>query len=141
MIARVKPELIGEVLHKKCTKCSLVLPLDKFAVRKSTRLGYDSSCKDCTNTRRRKAYSPEKQSEMYYKNTYGLSKEFVESHTNCDICKEPFTQTLLRNVDHCHTTGKVRGVLCRFCNVGLGKFYDSEKRLLAAVDYLRGSKC
>ena len=137
MIACVKPELIGEVLHKKCTKCSLVLPLDKFGSRKSTKLGYESSCKICINTRRRNVYSPEKQSEMYYKNQYGLTKDFVYSVKHCQICNSEFSNKLKRNVDHCHTTGRIRGVLCRFCNVGLGKFYDSKTRLQKAIDYLK----
>lgn len=41
-------------------------------------------------------------------------------------------------IDHCHTTGRVRGILCQWCNVGLGKFDDSPHLLDAANRYLSG---
>lgn len=40
------------------------------------------------------------------------------------------------HVDHCHKTGKFRGVLCHTCNTGLGKFADDHARLLRASEYI-----
>jgi hypothetical protein len=58
---------------------------------------------------------------------------------NCEICGE---QTFRHgksqcHIDHDHKTGKVRGSLCSACNMGLGKFKDSEQLLLSAISYLR----
>lgn len=41
------------------------------------------------------------------------------------------------HIDHCHTTGVIRGLLCTTCNTGLGKFHDSSALLREAIDYLK----
>lgn len=41
-------------------------------------------------------------------------------------------------MDHDHTTGKIRGLLCFGCNTGLGKFKDSIVILNKAINYLKG---
>jgi hypothetical protein len=41
------------------------------------------------------------------------------------------------DVDHCHRTGKIRGLLCNSCNQGLGLFKDDEKIMKQAADYLK----
>ena len=55
----------------------------------------------------------------------------------CKICKCVLNPPY---VDHNHNTGKVRGLLCRGCNVALGTFQDSIKILKNAVKYLENSK-
>lgn len=54
----------------------------------------------------------------------------------CGICKKPFASQRDTVIDHCHATDKVRGLLCRKCNVGLGMFEDNTESLKNAVAYL-----
>jgi hypothetical protein len=53
----------------------------------------------------------------------------------CAICKTKMKEPC---VDHCHTTGKIRGALCVNCNTGLGHFCDSVELLKSAISYLKG---
>lgn len=60
----------------------------------------------------------------------------------CAICRRPnFGQSGRRmHVDHCHETGKVRGILCSTCNTGLGQFDDNINYLDRAIEYLLESR-
>lgn len=69
---------------------------------------------------------------------YGLSREgyralFAQQEGRCAICGD---RPEVLNVDHCHSTGRVRGLLCTPCNLGIGYFRDSPSALGRAVDYL-----
>ena len=53
----------------------------------------------------------------------------------CAICKQvPGKRRLC--VDHCHTSGKIRGLLCIPCNIALGSLKDDPQRMLAAINYI-----
>lgn len=56
-----------------------------------------------------------------------------EQAGQCLICQEKMA---VPNIDHCHKTGEVRGLLCSNCNTGLGRFKDCKKNLLNAILYL-----
>lgn len=80
-----------------------------------------------------------KNTEM--KRRYGItlaqySDMLSQQGGGCAICGATSDYYALA-VDHCHSTGVVRGVLCSKCNRGLGAFADDPKRLENAVSYLR----
>lgn len=67
----------------------------------------------------------------------------AEAQNNqCAICEIDVLNTEGRRfaVDHDHITGKVRGLLCSKCNMGLGKFNDSPELIDVAIEYLEASK-
>lgn len=70
---------------------------------------------------------------------YGItSTEFealvAASGGHCQLCGDPFTRT--PHIDHNHSTGEVRGLLCSPCNVGLGFFRDNTNRLKLAIQWI-----
>lgn len=77
------------------------------------------------------------------KQTYGISLEqyaemLQEQNSKCDVCgKEHEEVTKKRlNVDHCHTTGKVRGLLCANCNTALGLLKENVQNIDKLKDYI-----
>jgi len=72
----------------------------------------------------------------------------LESQNNvCKVCNQPekavhriTKQPVALSVDHCHTTGKIRGLLCSGCNTGIGKLKDSPEILSKAIEYLNYHK-
>ena len=75
------------------------------------------------------------------KKEYGITlaefREMLSSQGNCClICHAHVTESIDAHIDHCHKSGKVRGVLCRLCNIGLGAFRDNRDFLRDAILYL-----
>ncbi len=107
-----------------CPMCSEIFLRRR---RRDTRLGA-AYCKGC-------------RSIYWRKFKYGLTGaqviEMMESQRRrCAICDAPLDVHRF-HVDHDHTSGKVRGLLCRFCNNGLGMFRDNIPALERAASYLR----
>lgn len=70
--------------------------------------------------------------------TYDLyEKMLVDQDYKCVICNAEYSDTKKLHVDHCHNTGKVRGLLCNNCNNGMGKLGDSIERLESVINYLK----
>lgn len=70
--------------------------------------------------------------------TYDLYEDMLKNQDNkCAICKLEHSNLKKLHVDHCHKTGKVRGLLCNNCNNGLGKLGDSVENLELAIQYLK----
>lgn len=54
----------------------------------------------------------------------------------CAACRTAFTRSRDAHLDHCHASGKIRGVLCRKCNTALGLLGDDPYKVKALLDYL-----
>lgn len=86
----------------------------------------------------------EKERKRWLRTNYGMGLEdfevlLVAQNFVCAICAVPFDPNvgdLTPCVDHSHSTGEVRGLLCRACNLGIGHFKDSPERLHSAIKYL-----
>lgn len=132
---------------KTCNVCLVTKPLSSFEWQKN-RPNPRKTCKLCRSrqplkpeTKARKALAKKKKyhanpnafRQVWERSVYGVCKEDF-NYNHCAICQG--TERLC--IDHCHTTGQVRGLLCHNCNIGLGNFHDSIFKLRAAVLYLQG---
>lgn len=97
--------------------------------------------KDCAATGKRSQYL-----QRNYSITAGeYSARLYQQDNRCKICKgEGFLMAGHHQfklvVDHCHTTGEVRGLLCHNCNRALGLLKDDTEVLTRAIDYLKGTR-
>lgn len=142
MANKRKPIVNGE---KECSKCSEWKPLSEYG-KASGRPGGQSQCKDCRKSGKRGKPTSDRckasHREWILKNTYGIASEefdrmLEEQGGVCWIChKGPSGRFKHLCVDHCHTTGKVRGLLCHACNKSLGFLEDDPARFKRLIDYL-----
>jgi hypothetical protein len=82
--------------------------------------------------------TPLKSRERWLRNKYDMTasdyeRMYEEQDGQCAICSASYDVLC---VDHCHVSGKVRGLLCSPCNTGLGHMADTPERLRAAANYL-----
>jgi hypothetical protein len=75
--------------------------------------------------------------------TYGITQSqydemFDSQGRACAVCRTTTPTSKGWNIDHCHNSGVVRGILCSHCNMGLGQFRDDVDRLMRAAEYLAG---
>jgi len=115
---------------RQCRLCKAEKPLSEFYFRKDSNK-HRSECKVCMIESHR------------YKQT-GVCKAkyhemLVVQKGSCAICGSKFnnSRSSKLSVDHCHKTGKVRGLLCSNCNTAIGLMKDSIIRLEKAIEYLK----
>lgn len=127
---------------KACTVCYHVLPLDNFSNAKNKRKGKCCQCKECV---RKYKQEHKKEAKNYRFNTaYGITLEkfntlFYSQQNKCKICGTRNFGLKGPALDHCHNTGKIRGVLCNKCNLALGLLNDDIEILRNAIQYLEGT--
>jgi len=135
-----KPKEIGVSKGARiCLSCSETC----FECKKNPRRKQHRNCSECQAKKdKERNRLPERQSQLRitritnkYKVTREAAKELANVK-NCMCCDKEFTSPRDRHVDHCHKTGKVRGVLCFNCNASLGHINDDQIRLAKLIGYL-----
>jgi hypothetical protein len=138
---------------KTCCKCKEVKQLDQFHNLASAVDGKQKTCKTCQKAYSQSAACVANRKEYYKRtkrahidrnlqNQYGISHEdydlmLEKQNGQCAICGTTQPEGKGRfHVDHCHTTGRVRGLLCHHCNTMLGLAKDSAQTLNKAIHYL-----
>lgn len=142
-------------MTKKCNKCGQVKSFSEFFKDKANKTdGLYGMCKECKtaatlkwraenkeiyNTAQR-AYSGKHRTRIHYKRAYGITPEvfdqmLVEQGNRCKICQRKYiAKTKKFVIDHCHDSGKLRGILCYNCNRGM-HYVDDAKFMAAALEY------
>ena len=138
---------------KKCRTCGEYKPRSEFSKHAKASGGVQSDCKACAvvlqreRHKRQPARTAQIQRNSKLKAAHGITIKDYESmllvqQGQCAVCgtTDPGGRKGLCgpvfHVDHCHTNGNIRGLLCHSCNVGLGMFKDSVTNLANAIAYL-----
>jgi hypothetical protein len=137
---------------KQCRICKRVKPISEFHAAKQGKYGVKSKCKQCFNAKHREKYAagPDgyiRSMDQSLNRLYGIGIDdydnmFKAQNGCCAICgihSSHFEQRL--NVDHNHSTGEIRGLLCTSCNNGLGRFKDKITFLKQSIRYLEKYGC
>lgn len=124
---------------KTCTVCSIPKPLSEFQEDKSCKSGYSNKCKQCHKSRRHNARLIRQ---------FGITLEQYAAILKaqggvCACCGDPETVVSRGGkvadsfcVDHDHSTGLPRSLLCRRCNSVIGMAREDTTLLHGLIDYL-----
>lgn len=139
---------LDEPGSRVCEKCDTRKPLEDYPLYNKG-AGRRRTCKSCVYARQivvRKSNPdfPLNEFKRHLRIKYGLTyDEFIDmlltQDNKCSICRNELVVSDRKrkpHVDHDHSTGKVRSILCFTCNTALGKFQDSKVLLQSAIDYL-----
>jgi len=130
--------------QKLCSRCKETKSIESFSKDKYHTSGYKSACKACASIDH-KSWRTENldaireqdkinQVAKKYKISKDEAKQYCDNRVGeCTICKNK----LFRVVDHCHTTGDIRGFICSPCNSMLGYAKDNITTLQNAIQYLK----
>ncbi len=133
---------------KRCNKCKKRKRLSLFSlVRRRNRNGKlyrDGNCKRCKADwmKADRIKNPDRYTDHDLRQLYGITVEqyaVLNAKQNgvCAICGKPEPRKKKRlHVDHCHRTGKIRGLLCGNCNTAIGKLGEDVNVLKAAIRYI-----
>ena len=130
---------------KYCKSCDTTKPIDDFYLRNKTSMVRHSTCKECDRKRVAENYAkdPSIYQNNHLKRNYGITlneynEMLKEQDHKCATCgtTEAGGKHGKFMVDHSHNTGKVRGLLCKSCNIALGEIKDNRQTLLNMVEYL-----
>jgi hypothetical protein len=136
-------------VRPRCKQCMLALERAKYASDEEFRAyklrTQSTKMKDDPAFRARHMALNRKN---HLRRAYGLTPEsfdalLSEQGGGCAICSAKAIvgeQRTRMVVDHCHTTQKIRGILCDLCNTALGKFQDNTALLQKAIGYLNKAK-
>jgi len=119
--------------EKLCKDCKIYKPISEF--NKNKEIHIHAICIECGKKRSNTYHA------SYYRyKKYGITKEEFENIEQnqlgkCSICKKSILAS--GHIDHCHKTGKVRGILCGNCNKALGLLNDNVNFLKNAIKYLK----
>lgn len=134
-------------MTKVCTKCKIEKPTTDYHKDITTTIGTTSHCKTCKREYK-KTYNKDNKHltrayklKIRYNITIQEYKSMLSSQDGkCHICGIHHTELpIALCIDHCHSTGQVRGLLCGKCNQGLGLFKDDIEALERAIQYLKDS--
>lgn len=143
---------------KKCSVCKIQKSATEFYRRKSGREKgrLRCECKKCGHKIHKeydKRRPRESKRDEQLRTKFGITLEqyedlLLKQEFKCAICGKVADVNVTRDkmkwqrslsVDHCHSTGKIRGLLCWHCNTGIGKLGDTVDGLMRAVRYLQKS--
>jgi hypothetical protein len=129
---------------KLCRKCGLVKPHSEFYPKPNRHTDpFESRCKACASDWSRRHNAQERiklrKQEQRFRDRYGITvaeyqERLAAQKGACAVCKRRSASTL--HVDHNHSTGAVRDLLCLRCNALLGHCAEDPAILQAAIDYL-----
>jgi hypothetical protein len=129
---------------KNCNKCGIQKPLSDFGKHNKTKDKLNRVCKKCAVQQSIDSYkkNPDTKRNYNLKRAYGITLQDFENmktaqNNKCAICQNIFKNSVDSCVDHCHTTKKVRGILCNHCNRAIGLFKESPISLKSALKYLK----